>query len=145
MDNTDIEALVANVNESVQGLEEELTSTQVTLNAIASQLSALPDYYIPRKEADVKASRIRTALVGFLISGLAVASGLVALYYKEQDICHENRTFHRDLINIAVADRQPLPTSTPEMVLAIEEHNKNVTRPLRERLLSLDGAQPETC
>lgn len=139
------EALVVSVNQSIKGLEEELEGTQDALDRVHARLDTLPEYYIPRKEADVKAVRVKNALIGLLVAGSIVAFGVVAIFVNNERVCREDRTFNRDLITIAVADRQPLATSTPETRAALDHDNATRIRPLRERLLSLDGAQPEKC
>lgn len=130
---------------SIKELEHELGNTYSELGEVNARLDSLPEYYIPRREADVKAGRIKAALGVLLLCGVIVAGGLVTIWANNRQVCREDRTFNRDLITIAVADRQPLSTSTPEMVAAIEDQNARLVRPLRERLLSLDGAHPEKC
>lgn len=129
-------------NALMSEVESDLTDLKV-------EISNLPDKYLPREEAKEKALAIRniavlgaaiTALVGLLIVSLV-------LFVKAEGVtaCKDDRAALRDVINIAVADRQPLSTSTPETIAAIEESNERQVRPLRERLLSLDGTQPEKC
>lgn len=141
-----LESLVLSVNKAIADLEDELEATQCSLDQLNNRL---PREYMPRNEAKEKADQLRRMALrttGVLL-GLGVVAVLFTLLVKAQavDACKDSREALRDVVNIAVADRQPLPTSSPETVEAINQQNINSIRPLRERLLSLDGTQPEKC
>lgn len=143
-------ALVESLNQKIDKLEEDLQSNQEALNGLVAKL---PEDYIPRDEADEKAERLRDIGVFLGTILLIVGLSIVGLVFwvkgevkKESEArCRASRAALAEVVNVAVADRQPLPTSTPETIAAIERLNDEVTRPLRNRLLSLDGTQPEKC
>lgn len=138
-------ALIESVNQSVSKLELELESTQETLDRAISKIDNFPKDYIPRSEADIKAERVKKALAGGVVGLLTLSGAGVWLNSKFVDSCKRSREGLQEVINVAVADRQPLPTSSPDTIAAIEEVNRNQVRPLREKLLSLDGTQPSKC
>jgi hypothetical protein len=136
-----LEALKQN-NEVMEAIEGELVDIKV-------EIGNLPEKYLPRDEAKDKAKRIKEIAVagmGGLLALLLMGAGFT-VYVKNEAVgaCREGRTALRQVIEIAVADRQPLSSSTPETIAAIEDANQRLVRPLRERLLSLDGTQPEKC
>lgn len=135
-------AAVNQNNETLAEIEGELTDLRV-------EISNLPDKYIPRFEAKEKANKIqKVAAAGasvFFILGIIVFAFVLYVRDESEEACRSNREALRNVITIAVADRQPLATSSPETVAAIEEVNTRQIRPLRERLLSLEGTQPEKC
>ena len=143
-----VEALVLSVNQTVQTLTDELEDTRVSLDGIHERLKG----YVPRREVEERAERVKKVgiMAGSAISVCFMIGG--GLWYdNRQDTnkltqnCVENRQTIKQMIEIAIADRQPLSSSTPETIAAIEEVNQRQVRPLRERLLSLEGAQPEKC
>ena len=129
-------------NEALAEIESDLTDLRV-------EIGNLPDKYLPRDEAKEKSERVK------LIAKIAGAVGIILIllaalftYYVSSEgiaACRDDRSALREVINIAVADRRPLPSSGPEIAAAIEETNRTQVRPLRERLLSLEGTQPEKC
>lgn len=140
-----VEALVLSVNKSINELEGKLEDVQGSLDSVQAKLGKLPENYIPRKEAVHKAKRARQ-LLGTFAGLLLILAGFV--FWTEDramDLCKDDRSALRSVIEIAIADRQPLPTSSPETITALERDNATRIRPLRERLLSLDGTQPEKC
>ena len=141
----ELQALLEAVQQNNQTLEE----VESELSDLRVEISNLPRKYIPRSEAKEKSERVKKiatfGAIAFLALGLIVFT--FVLYVKAEGIqaCREDRTALRDVIDIAVADRQPLTTSSPETVAALERDNRERIRPLRERLLSLEGTQPEKC
>lgn len=139
---TELLAAVNKNNETLAEIECELSDLRV-------EIVNLPDKYIPRHEAREKAEKIKglafTWTIVLLVLGLLVF--VFALYVKTEgeEACRSSREALRNVITIAVADRQPLASSSPETTADIEEVNKTRIRPLRERLLSLEGTQPEKC
>lgn len=144
MSDGNIEALVSSVTRSIADLEEKLELTQASLNNVEGEISDLPQEYVQREEARL-ARLLMGGIVGILAILIVVAFSLInyvdGQYTKS---CRETRSTLRSVINIAVADQVPLSTATPEIISAIEERNARI-RPLRERLLSLDGTQSEKC
>lgn len=143
-------ALIESVNQNIARLEEDLDGTQERLDTI---IGRLPQDYIPRTEADERTDKLRTyaivAAIGIVITAIAVV-GLVFWVKGEvkgesESRCRAGRSALAEVIKVAVADRQPLPTTSPEAAAAIREQNERTVRPLREQLLSLDGTQPEKC
>lgn len=136
-----LEAVERN-NEALEEIESDLTDLRV-------EISNLPDKYLPRDEAKVRADKVKTIGMIWLAVIFVVALFTVRLviYVNDNGIaaCMDDRTALKNVIEIAVADRQPLASSSPETIAAIEEQNVRMIRPLRERLLSLDGTQPEKC
>lgn len=135
--------------EAVEQNNQLMETVEADISDLKVEIGNLPNKYLPRGEAQEKADRIRTiftAWVVALITMVLIAFGLI-FYVKGESVsaCKDNRAALRDVINIAVMDRQPLPTTTPETAAAIERQNVEIIRPLRERLLSLDGTQPEKC
>jgi hypothetical protein len=141
----DFEALILSVNKNIEKLEEELGGTQGQLEGVNKKLDRLPKEYIPRGEAEVKASRIRKVLMVIASAAVILAGGGYWLNSRLVSSCEDSRNGLREVINVAVADRQPLSTSTPETIAAIQEQNERTIRPLREKLLSLNGTQPDKC
>ena len=134
---------------AVEQNNELMAEVENDLTDLKTEIMNLPKKYLPRDEAQEKADTVRTiaiAVVGGILSLLVVAAGFT-LYVKREGIhaCRDDRQALREVVEIALADRQPLPTSTPETVAAIQQQNVNSIRPLRERLLSLEGTQPEKC
>lgn len=144
MSDGNIEALVSSVTRSIADLEEKLELTQASLNNVEGEISDLPQEYVQREEARL-ARFLMGGIAGILAILMVVAFSLInyvdGQYTKS---CRETRSTLRSVINIAVADQVPLSTATPEIISAIEERNARI-RPLRERLLSLDGTQSEKC
>lgn len=143
-------ALVESLNQKIGHLEEDLDKNQQALNSLVKKL---PKDYIPRDEADEKAEKIREWAISFIAVGLAILLAVIGLVFwvkgevRAEGIarCKEDRTALNQVVNIAVADRRPLTTTTPEAARAIEEQNETLVRPLRNKLLALDGTQPEKC
>lgn len=138
-------ALIESVNQNITRLSEELEDTQNGLDSINAKMDRLPEVFIPRTEAEVKAQRIKKALAVIVFAGVLVTGGGVWMKTEFVAACQDSRESLRQVINTAVADRQPLSTSTPETIAAIEQQNINQIRPLREKLLALDGTQPSKC
>lgn len=141
-----LEGLVLSVNQSITILEDELNETQDSLDKLNDRLTR---EYIPRNEAKEKADQLRknALVVTVVLAGLGIVVFLFVLFIKAQALesCKDSREALRNVVTVAVADRQPLSTSSPETVEAIHQQNIDSIRPLRERLLALDGTQPEKC
>ena len=139
---TELLEAIEKSNEALEEIEGELTDLRV-------EISNLPDKYLPRDEAKDKARLIQRGIAAgasvFFILGLIVFSFVLYVKSEGEEVCRSNRDALRNVITTAVADRVPLASSSPETVAAIEETNANRIRPLRERLLSLEGTQPEKC
>ena len=139
---TELLEAIEKSNEALEEIEGELTDLRV-------EISNLPHKYLPRDEAEVRADRVKTVGMVWLTVIFAVAlftAGMI-IYVNDKSIaaCVDDRTALRNVIEIAVADRQPLASSNAETAAAIELMNETRIRPLRERLLSLDGTHPEKC
>ena len=128
----------AELLESIENLAGDLEDVQGSLTLVNKRLGRLPAEYVPR----YRARQLVATAAGFL---LLLAGFVVWTENKAEGLCKDDRSALRSVIEIAVSDRQPLPTSTPETITAIEELNARTIRPLREKLLSLDGTQPEKC
>lgn len=142
-------AAVDSLNRNVEETGEELTRLRADI----------AEKYIPRVEVDERAAGIRRWLAGLLIAGVVVAACAGTGWYvnyrggernsqsaeKSLYNCEQTRMGLREVIEIAVADRPVLSSSTPDAIAAIEKLNREQVRPLRERLLALDGTNPELC
>ena len=137
----DVGELIVAVNEVAENLEDlhvELTGVRDHINK----------NFLKKEEANRRAEKFKT--VGVLAGTVLLCLGLVVfgfvLYLREETtkLCRQDRLAQRELIQTAIADRQPLATSTPEVRAAIEEQNVRI-REVREKLLKLDGSQPEKC
>lgn len=74
--------------ETIGQLNKELESTQASLNRIDTRLDKLPEKYLPRDEATVKADRIKKMIAGVLFVMLLMASTVgVSLYLTHQSTC----------------------------------------------------------
>ena len=150
-DSDKLEALVVSVNQVVEKLSGDLEDVQYTLDQTNARIAELPKTYIPRTEADKKADTIRNVLTGIVLAGAGIFSlvvyGIVDNGNDEDRArvaCRETRSTLESVINISVADREPLPTSSAETRAAIEAQNVRI-KELRDRLLSLEGTQPGKC
>lgn len=149
---SELSALIESVNQLNRNYEE-------ANDELCALRADIKKNYVPRKEVDERAAGIRKWIAGMLIAGMIVAASAFTGWYvnhreslynkelaeKNLANCEQTREGLRNVIEIAVADRRPLSSSTPETVAAIEAENVNRIRPLRERLLSLDGTKPELC
>lgn len=135
--------------ETINQLNAELEHTQESLDGINIRLDKLPEKYLPRDEAAVKAKQLRikarNLIIALIIGGVIAATAGINLNHRFTHACIESRESLQAIINTAVADRQPLSTSSPETRAALEVQNETQVRPLREKLLSLDGVDPGKC
>lgn len=138
-------ALIESVNQNIARLTSELEDTQNGLDSIDAKMDLLPEIFIPRTEAEIKGQRIKRALTVIVLAGALIIGGGVWMKTEFVAACRDSRESLRQVINTAIADRQPLSTSAPETIAAIEQQNINQIRPLREKLLTLDGTQPSKC
>ena len=134
-----IEELVTELTDGIAALEVRIGETQKTLKAVNEKL-------------DDKTNRVKKWLIGLVTAGTVAFGVGGALWYDNHldtdrltRSCQENRATLKQVIEIAIADRQPLSSSTPETVIAIERDNADRIRPLREKLLALEGTQPQKC
>lgn len=132
-----LEALVIAVNQSIADLDEELTDVRSALVDTNRQLEELPKKFIPRTEAARKAEVVKNWFAGVIVAGVIVALTAFGFHIDNQrdsarllNNCRENRQTMRDVIQIAVPEREP---ATPGET------------PLRDRLLTLEGTHPERC
>lgn len=84
----DFEALIVSVNQNIGKLEEELGGTQDQLESVNAKLDRLPKEYIPRTEAEIKATRVKRALAG-IVAGIVVIVSLfgTVLYLNHSVTC----------------------------------------------------------
>lgn len=145
MSEDELKAMVMSVVKGMETLEEELSVTREGLGDVLEQLKS----FISRDEAEEKALAVRKWIAGVIIAGFVVAISAFTGWYTNrnllQDRCRVTRTDLRTIVSEAVVERKPSPSATPEIVAQVEHDNATRVRPLRERLLSLEGTQPEKC
>lgn len=108
-------ALVTAVNQ----LNDKLEATQVSLDEINDRLDTLPDRYLPRKEAELKAGKVKKLLAGLLVGGLLVASTVGLTMY----LTHQSTCAVRGVLELAKTStaRNPIPADLdPESRARVE-------------------------
>lgn len=82
----DFEALILSVNKNIEKLEEELGGTQDQLEGVNQKLDRLPEDYIPRTEAEIKATRVRRVLAGIIAGVVLIASLFGTILYLNHSV-----------------------------------------------------------
>ena len=121
------EALITSLNQSMNDLEEELGDTRTQLDQI---IERLPEEFIPREEADVKAGVIRKWFAVVILAGVIVAASAFTGWTIN------NRAAQKSLTNCE--ETRDGFRQTIEDVFPLND-------PRREKLLANKATRPELC